>query len=253
MKMHVLSGGRLRMRMSVYYPDAAKTDLIELPVSCFLLRHAQGNVLFDSGCNPQSLTDPEGCWGGMSRFLTNIGGPDDNVISQLAMLGLAGDDIDLVVSSHLHTDHCGCNAYFKKARMLCHARERDAACADDAEAKGYLRRDWDVGREIGVFDGQCDLFGDGKIVLLPLPGHTPGSIGALIQLEKSGRYLLGSDAVSMRECLTQELVPKNTVDHETFVASLREIATLHRSGVEVIFGHDDRQWQALKKGVEFYD
>ncbi len=52
MKMHLLSGGRLRMRKSIFMPDADKSETIELSVPCALLRHAQGNVLFDTGCHP---------------------------------------------------------------------------------------------------------------------------------------------------------------------------------------------------------
>ena len=52
MKMHLLSGGRLRMRKSIFIPDAERTETIEMPVSCALLRHRQGNVLFDTGCHP---------------------------------------------------------------------------------------------------------------------------------------------------------------------------------------------------------
>ena len=48
----LLSGGRVRMRKSVYFPDADRSETIELPVSCVLLRHPQGNVLFDTGCHP---------------------------------------------------------------------------------------------------------------------------------------------------------------------------------------------------------
>ena len=47
MKMHLLSGGRLRMRKSVYFPDAERSESVELPVSCALFRHSQGNVLFE--------------------------------------------------------------------------------------------------------------------------------------------------------------------------------------------------------------
>ena len=45
MKMHLLSGGRVRMRKVVYFPDADRNETIEMPISCVLLRHAQGNVL----------------------------------------------------------------------------------------------------------------------------------------------------------------------------------------------------------------
>jgi N-acyl homoserine lactone hydrolase len=59
MKLHFLSGGRLRMRRSIYQPDATKDETIELPVSCALIRHPQGNVLFDTGCNPQAGHDAD--------------------------------------------------------------------------------------------------------------------------------------------------------------------------------------------------
>ena len=69
MKMHVLSGGRLRMRKSVYFPDTDRAELMELPVSAFLLRHAQGNVLFDSGCHPSVSDRAAERWGGLAKFM----------------------------------------------------------------------------------------------------------------------------------------------------------------------------------------
>ncbi len=58
MTMHFLSGGRVRMRKTVYIPDTDRGEMIELPVICVLLRHAQGNVLFDTGCHPGSPRIP---------------------------------------------------------------------------------------------------------------------------------------------------------------------------------------------------
>ncbi len=63
MKMHLLSGGRLRMRKSIFMPDADKSETIELSVSCALLRHGQGNVLFDTGCHPSVSEQPGGALG----------------------------------------------------------------------------------------------------------------------------------------------------------------------------------------------
>jgi hypothetical protein len=47
------------MNKRTYYPDAVRGEMFELPVSCVLLRHAQGNVLFDTGCHPDVAVDPE--------------------------------------------------------------------------------------------------------------------------------------------------------------------------------------------------
>jgi N-acyl homoserine lactone hydrolase len=223
MKMHVLSGGRLRMKKSVYLPDADRQDTIELPVSCFLLRHPQGNVLFDTGCHPSIATDAEQRWGGMAKAMVPISKPDENVVDQLKTIGLGPEDIDVVVNSHFHTDHCGCNEFFKKATVICHARELAAARADDAEKKGILAIDWDHAMPIETIEGERDLFNDGRVVLVPVPGHTPGMIGALVGLDQSGSFFLASDSVALRANLERDINPRNTWDAELSSKSMAEI------------------------------
>ncbi len=83
----------------------------------------------------------------------------------------------MVVCSHLHPDHCGCNQFFKKAQFFVHVRELAAARTEGVSA-GYLVQDWDHGLPTTGVEGQHDLFGDGRAVLVPLPGHTPGDNGA---------------------------------------------------------------------------
>src|ERR1700743_811395 len=94
MKMHILPGGRVRMRRAVFIPDADRSEMIELPVSSVLLRHAQGNVLFDTGCHPDVATDPQARWGTLTKFMTPIMSREDNVVSGLKTIGLDPDDID---------------------------------------------------------------------------------------------------------------------------------------------------------------
>jgi N-acyl homoserine lactone hydrolase len=253
MKMHILSGGRLRMRKGVYFPDADRSETIELPVSCILLRHAQGNVLFDTGCHPTIATDAEARWGGMAKLMIPIMGPDDNVLSGLKAVGLDADDIDIVVCSHFHTDHCGCNAFFKKATFFAHADELKAARAPDADKSGYLAMDWDVPMPMRAIERETDVMGDGRIVLLPLPGHTPGTTGALVKLDASGEFLLTSDSLSIHENLDREIIPRNTWNAELCTRTFEEISRMERSGVQVICGHDAQQWEMLRKGQEYYD
>jgi len=127
MRMHVLSGGRLRIRKSIYFPDADRSEMLEMPVSSILLRERRGNVLFYTGCHPSVAQDAAARWGGLAKLMTPVMEPDDNVLAGLAALGLAPADIDVVVCSHLHPDHCGCNAFFTKATVVVHARELEAA------------------------------------------------------------------------------------------------------------------------------
>jgi N-acyl homoserine lactone hydrolase len=251
MKMHALSGGRVRMRKSVYVPDADRTELFEMPVSSFLLRHSQGNVLFDTGCHPDVAANPAH-WGGMEKFMTPIMPPGDNVLTGLSCIDVTPDDIDVVVCSHLHPDHCGCNAFFKRATVMAHAKEVEAARKPNAVPMGYLASEWDFGTFDPV-DCQRDVFGDGKIILIELPGHTPGSVGALVTLERDGVFLLAADTVSLRVTLDTGALPRNTQLPDALAKSLAEIRQIEARGATVLCGHDAAQWDTLRKGEAFYD
>lgn len=251
--MNVLNGGRLRMRKSVYVPDAERNETVELPVACVLLRHGQGNVLFDTGCHPDTATDAAARWGTMAKAMVPIGAADNHVLHGLAELGLVPDDIDVVVNSHLHSDHCGCNEFFRRATMVCHRLELEAAQGADALQRGYIPADWQHPMPTEALDAERDLFGDGRITLLPLPGHTPGSLGALVALDRDGSFLLAADAVALRVNLERELMPRNTFDPEQAMRSLQQIKRIQASGATVIFGHDAAQWDELRKGLDSYE
>lgn len=253
MKMHLLPCGRLRMRKSIFLPQAERSETIELPVSSALLRHAQANLLFDTGCHPTVPLDPESRWGGLAKLMVPIMQPGEHVLTGLAGLGLDPDDIDVVVNSHLHPDHCGCNAFFRKATFLIHGDELAAARAAGSEASGYLAADWDQPMPIDEIAAQRDVFGDGRIILLPLPGHTPGSMGALIQLERSGSFMLAGDTVSLRETLDTGILPRNTWNADALAKSLAEVRRIEASGVTILCSHDARQWAGLRKGADAYD
>jgi glyoxylase-like metal-dependent hydrolase (beta-lactamase superfamily II) len=179
--------------------------------------------------------------------------PGENVLTGLKAVGLGPDDIDVVVCSHLHTDHCGCNEFFRKSTIVVHARELEAAKAPDALNSGYFSADWDHPIPMKVIEQQTDLFGDGKITLIPLPGHTPGTLGALVKLDRSGEFLLASDALSVRANLDQEIVPKNTKNIDQFLQSFAEIRRIEKAGGTIICSHDSAQWDSLRKGMEAYD
>jgi glyoxylase-like metal-dependent hydrolase (beta-lactamase superfamily II) len=253
MKMHVLSGGRLRVRKSMYDANAPRGETFDVPVSCILLRHGQGNVLFDTGCHPAVAENAEAHWGGLAKVMKPVMAPGDNVITALGGIGLSCDDIDVVVCSHLHADHCGCNTFFQRATFMIHASEVEAARAPNAEAAGYIAGEWEQPAPMDAIDGQRDLFGDGRIVLLPLPGHTPGTTGALAALDRSGTFLLASDTVSMRSTLDTGIIPRNTWNADTLEKSLAEVRRIEAGGATVLCGHDDAQWASLRKGADAYD
>jgi glyoxylase-like metal-dependent hydrolase (beta-lactamase superfamily II) len=252
MKMHLLSGGRLRMRRGVYYPDAAKQETMDVPVSCTLLKHPQALVLFDTGCNPAVARDAEARWGSLARFMTPIFAEEESLMGQLPLAGVAPADIDVVICSHLHPDHCGCNVFFPRATVMAHVREVAAARAENAGAQGYLAAEWEIENRLEQVDGERDLLGDRRITLLPMPGHTPGSMAAHVVLDRDGTFLLAADAAAVSAHLDQQYTPKNTWNADAAMASLLEIARLQAAGATVLFGHDAEQWRGLRTGAEFY-
>jgi glyoxylase-like metal-dependent hydrolase (beta-lactamase superfamily II) len=98
-----------------------------------------------------------------------------------------------------------------------------------------------------------DVFDDNRIVLLPLPGHTAGSIGAKLEFDRSGCFILAADAVPVRQTLERDYSPKNSRDAALFCRSLAELRRLEKQGSTILFGHDAEQWNILRKGAFAYD
>ena len=252
MKLHLLSGGRIRMRRSTYIPGTPREEVFDAPVPCFLVRHPRGDVVIDTGCNPAVATDPAGTWGGLAKVMVPLHGADEHVGTALAALGVQAADVKTVVMTHLHADHAGCNAMFDRAEFVVQASELAAALAADAGAMGYLRQEWDAGRPMRAITGECDLFGDGAIRLIPLPGHTPGLMGALLTLPRDGRILIAGDAVPLRQVLDEDIVPRNMRDAGATRESYARVRAIEAEGALVICGHDMVQWQSLRHGADGY-
>ncbi|HXW24288.1 MAG TPA: N-acyl homoserine lactonase family protein, partial [Xanthobacteraceae bacterium] len=125
--------------------------------------------------------------------------------------------------------------------------------APAAAAAGYVAADWDHPLPIEPITGERDLYGNGRIVLIPLPGHTPGSMAALVALDRTGQVLLASDTVSLRTTLDTGILPKNTWNADALVKSLAEVRRIEARGAMIVCGHDAGQWARLRKGVDAYD
>jgi N-acyl homoserine lactone hydrolase len=241
------------MRASTYFPELPKEQTAEFPCPCFLVRHPQGNVIFDTGCHPSVETDAVARWGELARRYVPVHRSGENVIGGLANLNLRPEDIDVVVNSHLHMDHCGCNEFFRNATFFVHAKELEFATDPVSKGRGYFKADWNHPMPIETIQGVRDLFDDDRIVLLPLPGHTPGSMGAKVELDRSGCFVLAGDAASVRLNLERDYSPENSWDRSLFCTSLAELRLLQKQKATILFGHDDAQWNTLRKGSNGYD
>ena len=184
------------MRKAVYLPEADRSETIELPVSCALLHHGQGNVLFDTGCHPSVPEDPEGRWGGLAKLMVPIMQPGDHVSPARRSRARA--------RRHRHRRLLASAPRPLRLQRLLRGQHSSSMPRNSPppalraeKAAGYLAAEWEQPMPVDEIEDQRDVFGDGRIILIPLPGHTPGiDRRADVTLERSGRFLLAADTVA---------------------------------------------------------
>jgi glyoxylase-like metal-dependent hydrolase (beta-lactamase superfamily II) len=177
--------------------------------------------------------------------------PGDDVVSQLALLGLEPGDVTYVANSHLHFDHCGGNELFPKSTFLVQRKELEAA-RDPAilALKRYTPspEDFDHPLAYRPVDGEHDVFGDGSVVLIPTHGHTPGHQSLRVRAGTGTDLVLTADACYTRENMDRDLLPGILWDADDMARSLSRLRALRdREGATVIYGHDPAQWRELPR------
>lgn len=217
---------------------------VRLPIPAYLIEHPKGTALFDTGMHPDCQRDPVARVGerlnGLFRFDYASG---EEVSARLERIDRDPGRIDFVVNSHLHFDHVGGNALIPNATIVVQRREWAAGFDPEiAAAHGYNRRDFDLGHPVKLVDGQHDLFGDGSVLCLPTPGHTPGHQSLRLRLA-SGDVVLAGDACYFCATLRERRLPKRVHDRAQMHASLQRLADLEAGGARIFFGHDDRFWR----------
>lgn len=218
---------------------------IKVPVPTYLIKHPKGNVLFDTGLNKQVQTDPFGRLGDIAKYYAIDFEPGEDVAARLLTLGVEPGDIDYLVNSHLHFDHCGGNDAIDAAPMVVQRREWEAAADPDMAAKiGFMKQDFDHGHDRILADGEHDIFGDGAVVCLPTYGHTPGHQSLKVRLA-TGDVVLTGDACYLRRTLEEMRLPLILHDADQMRESLKKLKELQDRGARIFFGHDPDFWATV--------
>jgi glyoxylase-like metal-dependent hydrolase (beta-lactamase superfamily II) len=163
-----------------------------LPVNVFLVHHPAGLCLFDTGQTARAAEPGyHPGWHPFLRLARFELGQEDEIGPQLARAGLDPAAVRWVVLSHLHTDHVGGVGAFPGAEVIVSRAEWERAQGLRGRLRGYVPQHWPLGVPTLV-DGRYDVAGDGSLLVVPTPGHTPGHVALIARDDESG-YFLGGD------------------------------------------------------------
>jgi len=190
--------------------------------SCYLIRHGSDYLLWDAGISGD-IVGRQVVDGAFTLTLKA------RVVDQLARIGVKPAQIARVGISHYHDDHTGQLGDFTRAALLIGAGDFAAIKAGAASRPNWpvLFKPWlDGTAKVEAVEGDKDVFGDRSVVMLDMPGHTPGHHALLVRL-KSGAVLLSGDQFHATESFEHDQVPTYNTDRADTLASsdrFRQIA-----------------------------
>lgn len=216
--------------------DAYVGQKKRLTSSCYLIRHGDELMLWDTGLPAaikgavQNTTDP------MSPSVTRT------LVEQLADLGIRPDQITRIGISHFHFDHIGQAASFPKAKLMIGAGDWAALSAPEPDKRLNPKavQPWlDNRANADPVSGDRDIFSDGTVRMISLPGHTPGHHALLVKLARTGYVLLSGDQAHFTANYTSDGVPSFNTDRGDTLASYRRFKELARNTrATVILQHE---------------
>jgi N-acyl homoserine lactone hydrolase len=243
-KLYVLYCGEgVAPDQSLWSPGVNVGVPLLLSDNCYLIHHAQGWFLWDTGLADAVAAMPDGIKGvnGLPGFKRRI-----TLLSQLEALGVKPSDIKAMAVSHTHPDHIGNVELFPQAMLYVQKAEYDWPGANNAPR-------FNPKHPVTLLEGDRDVFGDGSIMILSTPGHTPGHQSLLVRLPETGAVVLSGDAVHFKDNWDNRRVPKFNFSKEQTLASMERIAgILRKEHAQLWINHDKPQSDAQKKAPEYY-
>ena len=206
---------------------------LQFVYSCYLIKHGDEYLLWDTG---HAMTMP------------NVA-PKVSLVDLLAKIDLKPDQIKYVGISHYHADHTGQVSSFPNATLLIGKGDWEAITSPKpAEGVNFKPFEtWIKGEgKVEPLALDKDVFGDGSVIMLNTPGHTPGHHSLLVKLPQMGNVILTGDAAHFRENYDSDGVPAFNFNRAETVASLERLKAIASNlKAIVIIQHDARDVEKL--------
>ncbi len=219
--------------------------------TCYLVRHAKGDLVWDAGLPDAINSSPDGVVSDV--FTLNV---PKTLRSQLEEIGAPAGTIEYFSISHSHFDHVGNANLFKGANFIINEAERAHMFRDEARADAQTfasYSDLEAARTT-TFTDSHDVFGDGAVTILSMPGHTPGHSVLRVNLRQSGPILLTGDLYHLTPARQNRTIPTFNTDADQTLASMEKFEQLARDeGARVIIQHETADIETLPQPPAFLE
>lgn len=231
--------------ISRWTPGLNEGKTMDFVDSCYLVKHAKGWFLWDTGIADAVAAMPNGLAPADPKAVTWR--RPKMLAEQLEQLGLKPGDVKMMAVSHTHPDHTGNVELFPQAMLYVQKAEYDWPGANNEPR-------FKPSHPVELLAGDKDVFGDGSVTILSTPGHTPGHQSLLVKLPKTGAVVLSGDAVHFKDNWDNRRVPSMNANKDQSAASMQKIAdTLGKEKAQLWINHDKIQRDSQKMSPEFYD
>jgi N-acyl homoserine lactone hydrolase len=245
-KLYILNCGEgVAGDISRWSPGVNEGKSMDFVDNCYLIKHAQGWMLWDTGIPDAVAAMPDGLAPSDPKAV--LWHRPKTLAAQLDQLGVKPADIQAMAVSHTHPDHIGNVEMFPTTMLYVQKAEYEWPGANNQPR-------FKPEHPVTQMEGDLDVFGDGSVVILSTPGHTPGHQSLLVKLPKTGAVVLTGDAVHFKSNWENRAVPSLNFSKEQTLASMQKISdTLTKEKAQLWINHDKAQRDSLKMSPEFYD
>lgn len=234
---------------------------------CLLVEAGEDLVLVDTGLGTGDIADPRRTGQPFRGLIRPIFDADETAIRQVEKLGFSAGDVGHIVATHLDVDHAGGLSDFPDAEVHLHAAELAISQAPPLRERArYIKKQWAHGPKWVTHEADGDdwfgfesvriLEGLGEeIALVPLSGHSAGSVGVAIK-EPQGWFMHCGDAYFHRGDIEtpkssppflrafQSIVQYDGKARHRNQSRLAELKSAHGDEVRLFCSHDPVEFEA---------
>lgn len=263
-KVYLLDGGTLVIDGFHAFWNRGPGGDLRFPCYAVLVEHADGLYLFDTGYDYDHVMK-------VLPFEKPLQTPEQTVPGALSLIGKRPEDIDYVINSHYHFDHCGGNKHLTKACTVCHSAELEACgCHQPFEKLGYsdmsfapdlaeaLKKAEDAKPSLDIYTPTFEtLTGDQEIAkglwLFETPGHTAGHYSMMVELSGRRPMLFTADACYSQKNMDMMCISSFHLDPTASLNSMKRLQELaEKHDAELFYSHDPESFPSYIKAPDGY-